>query len=649
MPPPQSKVWLSFQKKDNKVATCKLCFKEVKFSGNTSNLMKHLKTHHKNVSTESSESISKTSKQTKLSLVKPTELSPTNSTTSYVSISLPSTSSATTLEQVEMCVDYEPEMNQPVIQSQSQLKSPIIEAFSRASAFSVGGIRYAKIVNSLLYFICKDNRPFAVIEGEGFKHLMHELAPMFKIPSVKFIKSQLNLKYEALSEQFKTKLKEASFISISTDVWTETMAEKAYLGVTAHFLDGVQIISVDLACKQLHSKHTSAYLSAKLKEILAEWEITTEKVVNIVTDNGANIVAAAEIALPKKHLPCFAHTLNLVTTAAVTHPEIVEPIKKVRNIVKFIKNSVNNSDKLRQLQLDSNIPEGNVKKMVLDVRTRWNSTFYMIQRFLELLSIVSQILVCDSSAPEFPTGPELADLRQLEKLLKPFEFATTEISSEKYVSISKIIPMVNCLTSHLHKFDTSDSSTSIKTVKRTLDTEINKRFGAFEQNSRLALSTLLDPRFKTIHFQNPVACGNAVAKLKAICKAEGDDLSSSEDSDPSPSKETFDFWQTHKELAQGKKNKSKLADTSEMSLYLANQVSPLKTNPLEVWEDMKNVFPALYKQARKNLLQMGTSVPCERLFSKAGATMTEKRNRLSAKFLDKIVFLSSIGNDIWFQ
>jgi len=32
---------------------------------------------------------------------------------------------------------------------------------------SEGGVRYSKITLCLLYFICKDCRPFTVIEGEG--------------------------------------------------------------------------------------------------------------------------------------------------------------------------------------------------------------------------------------------------------------------------------------------------------------------------------------------------------------------------------------------------------------------------------------------------------------------------------------------------
>jgi len=53
---------------------------------------------------------------------------------------------------------------------------------------SEGGVRYSKITLCLLYFICKDRRPFTVIEGEGFKRLLHELVLSYKIPSVSTVK-----------------------------------------------------------------------------------------------------------------------------------------------------------------------------------------------------------------------------------------------------------------------------------------------------------------------------------------------------------------------------------------------------------------------------------------------------------------------------
>ncbi|KAK9881534.1 hypothetical protein WA026_016413 [Henosepilachna vigintioctopunctata] len=92
----------------------------------------------------------------------------------------------------------------------------------------------------------------------------------------------------------------------------------------------------------------------------------------------------------------------------------------------------------------------------------------------------------------------------------------------------------------------------------------------------------------------------------------------------------FDFWLTHKQLAVGQK-----------STVSINPICALKANPLEKCENLKFVLLALYKQAHINLNVVGTSVPCERLFLKAGARVTAYGNRLACKHFEKIIFSGS--------
>jgi hypothetical protein len=74
----------------------------------------------------------------------------------------------------------------------------------------------------------------------------------------------------------------------------------------------------------------------------------------------------------------------------------------------------------------------------------------------------------------------------------------------------------------------------------------------------------------------------------------------------------------------------------------------LTTFELKYWSNVRMVFPNLYKLAVRYLPIVGTSVPCERLFSKAGITLCEKRNRLSAKRLSSLLFLHSVDEKYWF-
>lgn len=114
-------------------------------------------------------------------------------------------------------------------------------------------------------------------------------------------------------------------------------------------------------------------------------------------------------------------------------------VKKVREIVKFFKNSVVQTDLLKKKQ------GCNYKNLIMDVQTRWNSTFYMVERYLELKGTVNEILLENPHAPCILSALEHQVLRKILLVLQPFEYVTKDICGEKYATTSKIIPTVNCL------------------------------------------------------------------------------------------------------------------------------------------------------------------------------------------------------------
>jgi len=62
---------------------------------------------------------------------------------------------------------------------------------------------------------------------------------------------------------------------------------------------------------------------------------------------------------------------------------------------------------------------------------------------------------------------------------------------------------------------------------------------------------------------------------------------------------------------------------------------------------MCKVYPALSKVAVKYLVPVATSVPSERLFSKAGLTLNKQRNCLTSKHLNQLLFLQSLDVTLW--
>lgn len=81
--------------------------------------------------------------------------------------------------------------------------------------------------------------------------------------------------------------------------------------------------------------------------------------------------------------------------------------------------------------------------------------------------------------------------------LKPFEEVTREISSEKHVSVSKVIPLVALLLRSTAAHEAQGSK-----LATVLSTQCQHRFRGIETFYGLSTSTYLDIRFKKIGFRD---------------------------------------------------------------------------------------------------------------------------------------------------
>lgn len=563
------------------------------------------------------------------------------------------TPSPSDVERIPIVISGDGELEETYAPLPKKRQLSIVQSMERKYSYLDGGKDYLKLCKCLLYFICVDKRPFDIVKGRGFKKLMHQACPSFKIPHVDTLKAQFEHFYSVMRLKVENIFDNVDHVALTCDIWSEVMTVTSYLGVTAHYLQEDKLVSRCIATVALDQRHTGDFIADKLKEICAGIHISLDKITAVVTDNGSNMIAGIANFLEKnKHLPCFAHTINLIAESAMSVNDLGALVSMVRDIVKFFKSSVILSDFLRQKQTGSQ-----PLKLILDVKTRWNSVYYMLQRYIELAPIVHQILMLNTKAPPTPSAVEMQNIKTLICILKLLEYVTKELSGEQYVTISKIIPMVNCLKTQINNIPMAVGDGDgphgrvIDTVKKEILKQIERRFGHIEDNYLIAMSCLLDPRFKNIHFQDAKACAKAISLLRRYITTSPSVIGSDHDSDSSL-ETTYDFWSHHKKLAHTKQrsktsSSSQFENKDEISHYLSTQVSPLSLNPLKQWEDMKVVFPKLYKLARQFLSIPATSVPSERLFSKAGSTITKTRNRLSPKRLDKLLFLSDCTEEEW--
>ena len=83
-------------------------------------------------------------------------------------------------------------------------------------------------------FICKDMRPYSVVENDGFRQLMKVAEPHYVMVSRKRLSQEVipNM-YRSVKENVKSHLQSAERVG---DTWT-SVATQSYMSVTAHFID----------------------------------------------------------------------------------------------------------------------------------------------------------------------------------------------------------------------------------------------------------------------------------------------------------------------------------------------------------------------------------------------------------------------------
>lgn len=384
------------------------------------------------------------------------------------------------------------------------------------------------------------------------------------------------------------------------------------------------------------------------------------KIVSATTDNGANIVAGIKLLLGSDiHVSCFAHNLNLVVTKALGTEclkELVNIIAKVKNVVAYFKHSNVAMDDLRAEQRKEGKTDGTFLYLIQEVPTRWNSTFHCLQRFICLSGYVGKILLstCHKKAPPMLISQECAEIEEVLQLLVPFESATNDISGDKYIGGSLVIPLINCLRTSLSRIKPSNKLSTL--LKTELERQMEKKLDPLEKNPLLAAATILDPRFKKIHFKSLINVSNAISFIKKEIQKECgcQDLRTAVNSSTAlqNTESTGGIWNIHDEVAASTRQSDLRATASgglpkDFKLYLEQDVVERNCDPVKFWIEKKNVYPALVKVALKYLTILGASVASERVVSLLNNICSDNRSRLTPSHVNQLVFLNSLSDKFW--
>ena len=389
----------------------------------------------------------------------------------------------------------------------------------------------------------------------------------------------------------------------------------------------------------LPSPHNAITIKNAIIEIVNNLNIAN-RLIGITSDNEAKMIAATkkigiELDLQRfQHYRYAVHVLNLVVEAALSVGVIPEPLKKLRIFISIIRHSSKQMDKLKEYFRIEGI---SFKMPLPDNTTRWNYTYYMIDRALEIKALLVHLVPnLQSLTNNWPNDEEWTILNDLVNLLEPFAMVTKVISASSYPTIGEVKWLFWAIKVHLEKpRDNFRLQHQVDEMKCVF-------LNYFEiMDKALHIPAFFDPRYKNSAYGNMSKEDIFLPICAAMISYEEFITSSSTTTTNTTTTVITNTQTTRSQLMKLSaletrnyfKNFFTLTNTqqlitNELDIYFDSNSPEGNVAPLEWWKAHAVKYPILSKMAQDYLAIMSTSVPCEQFFSIAGKQITQTRNRL---------------------
>ena len=433
-----------------------------------------------------------------------------------------------------------------------------------------------------------------------------------------------------------------------------------------------------LACADTERKHTSEQMCNMFNITLQKFEIPSENVLALIVDNASNMTKTVERlnqngtpALPEEtttssddedgddseypipvhihHMSCVVHTLQLSIKDCLKQSQCNKLLTKTRYIVA----------KLRSPNILSLLEKRGKKRPVLDMATRWGSTYLMIKRFLELRNSIEELGVV---SPELHlSSTTWSSLEELLSVLEVPYAVTLKLQAENLTS--GVFMKEWCSLKHtLHKKQTPLALEILKSMEnREVSLFQIKLFlaGVFvgaryrillsEEQMEVAKAGLIEVALKSHH------CSISVSNSSSTENAASESIQVNNiirSSTSSPVSEEDDF---EKELDLLEQRRSPGTCTSsktnafnqvmqELNSNIEKMIQSGRLKGENVWKIIANLEEPLQTTAKILSTMPITQVSVERLFSSMKFILNDQRSSTKQDLLEAILLLRANGD-----
>ena len=534
---------------------------------------------------------------------------------------------------------------------------------------------------ALSRWIVATDQPFTAVDDPSFQELVYLMHPDAKLPSNDTARRDIAKLFKEEKERVGALLRDVpGRLSFTADVWTSPNGQ-AFLGITVHWIDrNWKIRSLLMDIPPISGKHSGENLCGIFKRACDEFGVLP-KLLAVTTDSAFNNNTfmrslkeecqrqGISFDHESRHVRCMAHIIHLAVGDFLdeldSYPEdsenaygenyIPDPrsagfIPRLRKLVVEIRSSVQRCEQFaRQCEADKIRP----KELMVDVRTRWNSTYDMIERALELRKPLDEMAELVSDLRKYKlTDGEWKLLVGIHKFFGLFKVASNQLCATSYPTLAATVPVYNFMIDRLEDYRDTDTCPAATKAATNVAIDRLKQFYVETDAEVYTVATVLDPHHKFDYYRShhwerkwielarrtfndayahyrappaPDACEMAPSEWCYSAEDNGYIHHYGEDTLPAG----YFYEPLH------------IAERDELKEYLRAQQATPNASTLLWWNVNGGAYPRLAAMASDYLAIPATSVPVECAFSGGTDLIQPKRGALKEDIIRACMCLKS--------
>jgi len=403
--------------------------------------------------------------------------------------------------------------------------------------------------------------------------------------------------------------------------------------------------------------HTAEAICDALHKCLQSWDID-RRVSTVTLDNCSTNdsmiglmetrLGATNMLLRGKwlHMRCCAHILNLIVKDGME--VIASAVSNIRDSIAYWVATPKRYEKFEKTALDEKVEL--VKKLQLDCKTRWNSTYIMLKIAIPYRKVFERLGELDRNYVCPPPNDWIFASTVCDKLGLFYDL-TELFSGTKYVTANLFFPKVCEIKLKIKSWE-HDEHEKIREMSAAMIEKYDKYWT--DIHGLMAVAVILDPRLKMtmLHACYIALFGEENAEiyveeahellsdLMKHYQVKEHDYVGTSSSGACSSVDAAAVLSIFKTLAANKKTNSYVRSKNELDRYLDEETLPHDDNYFDIlgwWKLEGTRYPTLRQIARDILAIPITTVASESAFSTSGRVLSEHRSRLTPKILEALM------------